>query len=133
MTSCHSGKFSPAPPPPAIRMRLILSHTYAINIEQRQSCEEISLHDVSRRLDLLTHQFKRHQTESSIVLNELVNSLEACKSLNGTEHLVRENTLLKQENKSLKEDLDGYKNVVTELNTKLTAVKNDKASLLTVI
>jgi regulator of replication initiation timing len=110
-----------------------LSHTYAINIEQRQSCEEISLHDVSRRLDLLTHQFKRHQTESSIVLNELVNSLEACKSLNGTEHLVRENTLLKQENKSLKEDLDGYKNVVTELNTKLTAVKNDKASLLTVI
>ena len=126
-------QIQPSPPPPPIRLRLILSHTYAINIEQRQSCEEISLHDVSRRLDLLTHQFKRHQTESSIVLNEFVNSLEACKSSNGTEHLVRENTLLKQENKSLKEDLDGYKNVVTELNTKLTAVKNDKASLLTVI
>ena len=100
--------------------------------QQRQSCEEFSPRDVAGRLDLLTQQLERHQTESSIVLNELVNTLEVYKSSNGTDHLVQENTALKQENKSLK-DLDGYKSVVTELNTKLTAAENNKASLLTAI
>ena len=32
-------------------------------IEQRQSCEELSFRDVTRRLDSLTHQLERHQTE----------------------------------------------------------------------
>ena len=102
-------------------------------IEQRQSCEELSLRDVTRRLDSLTHQFERHQTESSLVLNELINTLEVYKNPNDIDHLVQENTSLKRENKSLKEDLDGYKSVISELNTKLTAAENDKASLLTAI
>ena len=92
-----------------------------------------SFRDVARRLDSLTDQFEKHKTESSIVLNDLITSLEVFKNSNSIDYLAQENTSLKRENNLLKEELDSLKYVVSELNKKLTAAENDKASLLTAI
>ena len=51
----------------------------------------------------------------------MINTLEVFKNSNSTNYLAQENTL------------DSYKCVVSELNQKLTAAENDKASLLTAI
>ena len=92
-----------------------------------------SLRDVAKRLDSLTDQFEKHKTKSSIVLNDLITTLEVFKNSNSTDYLAQENTSLKRENNLLKEELDSLKCVVSELNKKLTAAENDKASLLTAI
>ena len=97
-----------------------LSLVESIKINE-ETCDTSSLRDVSKPLDSLTHQFEKHQTESNIVLNDLINTLDVFKSSNSTNYLAQENTL------------DSYKCVVSELNQKLTAAENDKASLLTAI
>ena len=100
-----------------------------------------SLRDVARRLDLLTDRFEKHKTESSIVLDDVITTLEVLKNSNSTDYIPQENTSLKRENNLLKEELDNLlkeeldnlKCVVSELNKKLIAAENDKASLLTAI
>ncbi len=106
-----------------------------------QECEENSfcpkenlLNDVAKRLDLLSQRFEKHRSESSIVLNELIN---ACEIQNAspadTDQLTRENVLLKEQNRALEAELFGLRGDLAELNAKFTATENEKASLLTVI
>ena len=54
-----------------------------------------SLRDVARRLDSLTDQFKKHKTESGIVLDDVITTLEAFKNSNSTDYIALENTSLK--------------------------------------
>ena len=103
-----------------------------------QDCEETSLfsekiilNDVVKRLDSLTQQFEKHRAESSIVLTELINVREIRKASTDTDQLVQENILLKEQNRALESDLAGLRSALTELNGKLTATENEKASLLT--
>ena len=63
----------------------------------------------------------------------MITTLEVFKNSNSTDYIAQENTSLKRENNLLKEELDNLKCVVSELNKKLTATENDKASLLTAI
>ena len=107
-----------------------------------QDCEEtllfsekIILNDVVKRLDSLTQQFEKHRAESSrsIVLTELINVCEIRKASTDTDQLVQENILLKEQNRALESDLAGLRSALTELNGKLTATENEKASLLTAI
>ncbi|CAB4014833.1 Hypothetical predicted protein, partial [Paramuricea clavata] len=98
------------------------------------SCDEESvIQNVIKHLDSLTRQFENHRTETSVVLNELVNIYENQKSPTATENLTKENRLLKEENKALQTELTKYKDTLTELNTKLTDTESEKSSLLTVI
>ncbi|CAB3997723.1 Hypothetical predicted protein [Paramuricea clavata] len=70
--------------------------------EESVSCDEESvIQNVIKRLDSLTRQFENHRTETSVVLNELVNIYENQKSQTATENLTKENRLLKEENKAL--------------------------------
>ena len=102
--------------------------------EESVSCDEESvLQNVVKRLDSLTHQFENHRSETSVVLNELVNIYENQKSPTTTENLTKENRLLKEENKALQTELTKCKDTLTELNTKLTDTESEKSSLLTVI
>ena len=102
--------------------------------EESVSCDEESvLQNVVKRLDSLTHQFENHRSETSVVLNELVNINENQKSPTATENLTKENRLLKEENKALQTELTKCKDTLTELNTKLTDTESEKSSLLTVI
>ena len=84
-------------------------------------------------LDSLTDRFEEHKTESTIVLDDVITTLEVLKNSNSTDYIAQENTSLKRENNLLKEELDKLKCVVSELNKKLIAAENDKASLLTAI
>ena len=95
--------------------------------------EKIILNDVVKRLDSLTQQFEKHRAESSIVLTELINVCEIRKASADTDQLVQENILLKEQNRALESDLAGLRSALTELNRKLTATENEKASLLTAI
>ena len=63
----------------------------------------------------------------------MITTLEVLKNSSSTDYIVQENTSLKRENNLLKEELDNLKCVVSELNKKLIAAENDKASLLTAI
>ena len=92
-----------------------------------------SLRDVARRPDSLTDRFEKHKTESSIVLDDVITTLEVLKNSNSKDYIAQENTSMKRENNLLKEELDNLKCVVSELNKKLIAAENDKASLLTAI
>ena len=58
---------------------------------------------------------------------------EIRKASTDTDQLVQENILLKEQNKALESDLAGLRSALTELNGKLTAAENEKASLLTAI
>ncbi len=61
------------------------------------------LQDVVKRLDLLTEQFNKHRTETSIVINELLNVWESrtIPTLNNPQ----ENITLKEPNEALKSEL----------------------------
>ena len=49
------------------------------------------------------------------------------------DHILRENTLLKETNEALKAELLEYKSKITQINAKLSTAENEIASLLTVI
>jgi hypothetical protein len=89
------------------------------------------LQDVVKRLDLLTEQFNKHRTETSIVINELLNVWESrtIPTLNNPQ----ENISLKESNEALKSELLECKKTITEMNAKLSIAENEIASLLTVI
>ena len=70
------------------------------------------LHNVVKRLDSLTHQFENHRTETSVVLNELVNIYENQKRPAATENLAKENRLLKEESKALQAELTKCKDTL---------------------
>ena len=59
-----------------------------------ESCDNSLLRDVAIRLDSLTHKFEKHQTESNVVLSDLISTLEAFESSISTECPVRENSSL---------------------------------------
>ena len=101
-------------------------------------CEETQLqedrellHDVVKRLDLLSQQFEKHRTETSIVVTELLNVCE-CQNIT-TQNIPQENISLKELNESLKTELLECKKTITEMNTKLSIADSELASLLTVI
>ena len=107
-------------------------------LETLHVCEETQLQedrellqDVVNRLDLLSQQFEKHRTETSIVITELLNVCE-CQNIT-TQNIPQENISLKESNESLKTELLECKKTITEMNTKLSIVDNEIASLLTVI
>ena len=98
------------------------------------SCRKLDrslLQGVVKRLDLPSQQFEKHQTETSIVITEL---LKVCKSQNiPIQNISQKNISLKESNESLKVELLECKKTITEMNTKLSIADNEIASLLTVI
>ena len=95
--------------------------------------DQQTLQHAIKRLDSLTHQFQKHQTETSIVITELLDVCETRNTPTQNDHILRKNTLLKETNEALKAELLEYKSTITQINAKLTTAENEIASLLTVI
>ena len=95
--------------------------------------EERTLQHAIKRLDSLTYQFQKHQTETSIVITELLDLCETRNTPTQNDHILRENTLPKETNEALKAELLEYKSTITQINAKVTTAENETASLLTVI
>ena len=89
------------------------------------------LQDVVKRLDLLSQQFEKHRTKTSIFITELLKMCE-CQNI-PIQNISQENISLKESNESLKVELLECKKIITEMNTKLSIADNEIASLLTVI
>ena len=71
--------------------------------EENAQCDENTEQHIiiTKRLDILTQQFERYRNETSIILNELVNTYENQKSPAEVEQLNQENESLKEANKAL--------------------------------
>ena len=105
-----------------------------------QTLKEISLcvegnalDDVMNRLNALSNEFEKYKSETTIVLNELVDGYEIRNSQVRDNQLAQENDLLKKANMALKSDVHKLECLLSETSSKLVAAESEKASLVTVI
>ena len=91
------------------------------------------LDNVMKRLDVLSSEFQKYRSETTIVMNELVDACEIRNDQMRDNHLAQKNDSLKKENKALKSDLQKLESLLTETSSKLSVAKNEKASLVAVI
>lgn len=97
-------------------------------------CLEANLLDnVMKRIDVLSNEFEKYKSETTIVMNELVDACEIRNDQMRVNHLAQENDSLKKENKALKSDLQKLESLLSETSSKLTYAENEKASLVAVI
>ena len=100
--------------------------------EENQLQEDRSLlQDVVKQLDLLSQQFEKFHTQTSILITELLKVCE-CQNI-PIQNISQENISLKESNESLKVELLKCKKTITEMNIKLSIADNEIASPLTVI
>ena len=86
-----------------------------------------------KRIDVLSNEFEKYKSETTIVMNELVDACEIRNDQMRVNHLAQENDSLKKENKALKSDLQKLESLLTETSSKLSVAENEKASLVAVI
>ena len=97
-------------------------------------CLEANLLDnVMKRIDVLSNEFEKYKSETTIVMNEFVDACEIRNDQMRVNHLAQENDSLKKENKALKSDLQKLESLLIETSSKLSVAKNEKASLVAVI
>ena len=97
-------------------------------------CLEANLLDnVMKRIDVLSNEFDKYKSETTIVMNKLVHACEIRNDQMRVNHLTQENDSLKKENKALKSDLQKLESLLTETSSKLSVAENEKASLVAVI
>ena len=92
-----------------------------------------ALDDVMNRLNALSNEFEKYKSETTIVLNELVDGYEIRNSQVRDNQLAQENDLLKKANMALKSDVYKLECLLSETSSKLVAAESEKASLVTVI
>ena len=81
----------------------------------------------------MSNEFKKYRSETTIVMNELVDAWEIRNNQMRENHLSEENDSLKKENKALKFDLNKLESLLSEMSSKLSVTENEKASLVAVI
>ena len=86
-----------------------------------------------KRIDVLSNEFEKYKSETTIVMNERVDACEIRNDQMRVNHLAQENDSLKKENKALKSDLQKLESLLTETSSKLSVAENAKASLVAVI
>ncbi len=84
------------------------------------------------RLNALSNEFEKYKSETTIVLNELVDGYEIRNSQVRDNQLAQENDLLKKANMALKSDVHKLECLLSETSSKLVAAESEKASPVTV-
>ena len=78
-----------------------------------------ALDDVMNRLNALSNEFEKYKSETTIVLNELVDGYEIRNSQVRDNQLAQENDLLKKANMALKSDVHKLECLLSETSSKL--------------